>query len=330
MTAPSPSKKLVSTLAFCWIAAASSGVRAEGTDELWEITTQMNLNGMSMPIPAVQQCIAKGGSYQPEARGKSDCQITDLKTSGGTVSWKMQCTGKEPMTGSGEMTRTADAMNGSFHVVTAHGEMNQTLAGRRVGACDAAAARQKRDAQVESVRSQGQAAMQQACDGQIQQLAATAGNAGDPQGRLFHGDGMCASFQPKLCSAALAAAATYEGFPAYLAGGPLVAECKIDVEKQRATLCPKAVGDQNWNFVGAQCPEERARVNAKDCSGFGLDYTADMARPNAAKCRALRGSPPAAAQAPAAPPVPAEKPKDNSTAGQVMDAAKKLKGILGF
>ena len=90
---------------------------AAGDDESWEISTKMDMPGMAMPAVTHVSCLPKGGAYKPDSGPKDkSCQMTDVKVSGNTTSWKMQCSGKEPMTGSGEMTRTADTMKGTMKI----------------------------------------------------------------------------------------------------------------------------------------------------------------------------------------------------------------------
>ncbi len=123
----------------CALLVSSFAARAEGGDELWEMTTTVAMAGMNMPASKSTICIAKGDNYQPETNpGDKNCRITDSKVSGDTVSWKVACTGKDAMTGNGQMTKTATTMKGVIQMTIADGAMTQTLDGKRVGNCTAA------------------------------------------------------------------------------------------------------------------------------------------------------------------------------------------------
>ena len=119
-------------------AMSPAAVLAAESDELWEITTKMDMPGMAMPAIKHTYCQPKGGAYKPE-KGPQDknCEMTYIKMSGNTTKWKMHCSGKDAMEGSGEMTRTADTMNGTIKMSMKHGQMTQVMSGKRVGTCQA-------------------------------------------------------------------------------------------------------------------------------------------------------------------------------------------------
>src|SRR6185503_19131880 len=92
----------------------------------WDTTMQMQMAGSPIQMPEMKgsRCItpedAKDPSRSlpsgPEGRGqKSDCKVSDYKTSGSTVTWKMACTG---MTGTGEMTYANDSYTGTMKMET--------------------------------------------------------------------------------------------------------------------------------------------------------------------------------------------------------------------
>ena len=122
-------------IATCTIALCASLAHADTMKPgLWEFTTQMSGAGMpAMPkisdaqrkqmeamgikMPQMSDggigittkvCItpeqAKKGVPPSTDKNGEKCEQTDVKTSGNTTSWKMVCTGKRKMTGSGTMT----------------------------------------------------------------------------------------------------------------------------------------------------------------------------------------------------------------------------------
>ena len=130
-------KKLFSGMVLLAVVCPGS-VLAAGNDDLWEMTTRMDMPGMAMPATTHKVCIAKNAPYKPEkAPDQKNCEMTDIKFSGNTTKWKMHCTGKDAMEGSGEMTRTADSMKGEMKLSMQGMQMTQSMSGKRVGTCQA-------------------------------------------------------------------------------------------------------------------------------------------------------------------------------------------------
>ncbi len=107
----------------------------------WEITTETEMTGMPMSIPALThtQCLKEGDLVPQGNTTVGDCAISDVKVSGDTVSWKLTCSGKNgPMKGAGKVTYKGDAMEGSMNMMMegAGMEIKNKLKGRRIGECD--------------------------------------------------------------------------------------------------------------------------------------------------------------------------------------------------
>lgn len=130
-------KKLPSTIAMFGLMSAAS-VMAAGSDELWEMTAKMDMPGMPMPAMTHTVCLPKGGAYKPEkSLHQQNCEVTDLKVAGNKTSWKMHCTGRDAMEGSGAVTRTEDTMQGTLKMSMKDMQMTQVISGKRVGTCQA-------------------------------------------------------------------------------------------------------------------------------------------------------------------------------------------------
>lgn len=281
-----------------FLVVLSAPAWSAGTDELWEITTKMNMPGMNMPGMKSNTCIAKDGAYKPgDDKKDKNCTTTDYKVSGNTVTWKMQCTGKDAMTGSGEMTKTADTMKGVFKMSASGMDMTQTMDGKRVGTCDAGAEKQKMEKVVADAKAQSEDATKKMCEGVVKNDAESGGTGHTAS--MYQGKGQCVSYKPQLCEQARAQVGGYGGYVHYLKSresakaanqpwGWVVSECGINLDRQRAALCASAAGDKKYRFMGVYCPDEAKQLYAKNCAGFGIDYTADMAKPNAGMCYALR------------------------------------------
>ena len=119
------------------ISCADSGPNMK--EGLWEITTKMKMQGMEMPPVKHTQCITKDdlvpqGSQQPG----QECEITDVKTSGNTVTWTMKCIGQGGnVIGTGEITYSGDSFKGKMTISMpqANMEMTSYLSGKRIGNC---------------------------------------------------------------------------------------------------------------------------------------------------------------------------------------------------
>jgi hypothetical protein len=63
------------------------------------------------------------------------CQLSDIKTVGEHSTWKMRCSGADPMEGTGDFTRHGDLITGTMHTRSKAGEMTMTSQGRKLGPC---------------------------------------------------------------------------------------------------------------------------------------------------------------------------------------------------
>ena len=113
---------------------------AKQTGDLWEVTSQMSMEGMPTAMPSQTQsvCAPKEWKEPPAAMDeRRKCEISDYKSAGSTVSWKVRCPGPPAMTGEGEITRDgADAYTGLIKFNSPEGSMKIKLGGRRLGDCD--------------------------------------------------------------------------------------------------------------------------------------------------------------------------------------------------
>ena len=129
------------------IAAASLTLalptNAAGEGEWWEMTTKMEMPGMpAMPGgPPVKFCRVKGDESRPvQSKDDKDCAFSNVKNVGNTMTFNMKCTGKDAMTGSGEMTSTATTFNQKIRMRSGGEDMAMVSSGKRIGgACKAGA-----------------------------------------------------------------------------------------------------------------------------------------------------------------------------------------------
>ena len=117
---------------------AAQGIR-EGS---WEITSKMEMPGMPMAMPAttVRHCYTKEDvkDQKKVINRDKDCTVTDLKSTGSKVSWKMVCTGKNAGKFSGETIFSGDSYDSVMNMQSDSGKgrsMTIKAKGRRVGNC---------------------------------------------------------------------------------------------------------------------------------------------------------------------------------------------------
>ena len=122
---------------------SSASVMAAGSDELWEVSSKLEMPGMPMAMPAQTSnvCLKKGNEKDPNnaipKNREQDCRMSDVKVAGNKSTWKMKCEGRNPMTGDGEMTRGDGTYSGKTVLHAKHGNMTMVYKGKRIGTCQA-------------------------------------------------------------------------------------------------------------------------------------------------------------------------------------------------
>lgn len=121
-------------------AAAEQATAEKPKGDLWEVTSQMSMEGMPMALPAqtVKVCSPKEWQEPPGAADeRRKCRNSDFKQDGSKVTWKMVCAGPPEMTGAGEITRTgAESWDGAVRFTAEEASMTLKLTGKRLGPCE--------------------------------------------------------------------------------------------------------------------------------------------------------------------------------------------------
>ena len=132
-------------LAVAGLAAApfAAAQKVNMQDGLWEVSVKMEMPGM--PAGAGAQTFRKcytPADVQDAARTmpKDDnCQVSDLKAQGDTVSWTVRCKPPQEMTGTGTMTYKGASYSGRMNFSMKEGgqtmTMQQAISGKRVDPC---------------------------------------------------------------------------------------------------------------------------------------------------------------------------------------------------
>ena len=108
---------------------------------LWEITTIMNMPGMSkeMMRPMKHQvCMTKQNAVpQQQQKGEQQCKMTNQRTVGNKVFWTMTC--KNSSVSNGEIAYSKTTFDGSQTTTTSQGgklmTVKSTMSGKYLGPC---------------------------------------------------------------------------------------------------------------------------------------------------------------------------------------------------
>jgi len=280
--------KTIFALAF----ALATSAHAAGTDELWEVTSQMNIPGMPAGMGAQkhQVCTEKGDAKKAmQSRGSEKCKMTDFKQSGNKVNITMQCPD-----GTASIENTYNAAhteyNGTVKMTSNRGDMTMTMAGRKVGTCDAQAAKSERDAKTAAMVQQGQKNQAQAnamiaksndmqmaeCQAavdtmQMQRLGMYARcdqSGGACQTMLSNEQAKpvatkCIASQAEFCKRYQ----TMDGFLRTKGDEQGAKTCKVTTAQVKATHCPRAAQTENLPFLARFCPAEAKPIAAAHCAG---------------------------------------------------------------
>jgi len=269
--------------------AAVALAHAQGPDELWQMSTQMEMEGMQLPGRSQQVCMKKGEA-QPQSLGQQDpnCKFTDQRRSGNTFTWKVVCTGDNAMTGSGQMTRNRDTLQGRMQMKGKDGEMKISYSGKLSGSCDARTHQDPQVAamqqQVATLQAQSNAQMAQMCRDGIEKYSTPLfGMQGSPC--LDRKAEYCAHVKKTAQSMGTAAgyrqALQREGLRD--GGWDEAAKfCAIQTAPVLAAACKDGQARRDWPFVAEQCPAEAQTIAAAQCAG--RDYTVAMSSEYKAIC----------------------------------------------
>ncbi|MDI6749396.1 MAG: DUF3617 domain-containing protein [Pseudomonadota bacterium] len=134
-------KRLLAALAFATLTCPA--IAQEMSPGLWELTTEMKMQGMAMPPQKFTHCytaqdLAAGKQYGMDE--KSKCTIRNLKNVSGNISYEMTCEADgSKMTGSvkGTMSATAFSFEQKMRMTPDQGmgDMLSLIKGRRIGDC---------------------------------------------------------------------------------------------------------------------------------------------------------------------------------------------------
>ena len=341
---------LVLALPLCVLGAPAPA--AEATGEFWEMTTKMEMAGMPagmagmMGGPPQKVCMLKGQEGKPvKSKDRDDCTMTDFKQSGNTVTFNMTCSGKNPMTGSGEITSTPGSFSQRIKMKTDGEDMTVVSTGKRIGgAC-------KGDEQINQALAGAAGAQAKDCQAALDKndygrfLKATASLGGDNRAQCAHmptaeskknceaaNDFSCAKERPQMCARLGADLKDRDRFVKYANKGlTLAEECGLGPSKIVEQHCTSGLEQKDWRFVADHCQKDSrvAALKAQHC--IGRDYTSVAAnqRDMCATIGGLGKSRSTAAADAAAKPAP-EAAKPNAVEEATKGGVKVLKELFKF
>lgn len=123
--------------------ACASSAWAEIKDGLWEITTKSEIVGMPLKMPpsTVRHCFVKNDPVPKTTDKSMECKTTNQKVSGDTVTYAVECTGKDSVViTSGTMTYKGNTYDGTSTIrIKSKGQketqMNNKMSGKYIGPC---------------------------------------------------------------------------------------------------------------------------------------------------------------------------------------------------
>jgi hypothetical protein len=173
--------------------------------------------------------------------------------------------------------------------------MTMAMSGRKVGACDATAEREKQQQQMAAIQgqaAQAQAEVKKANEAQIRQCAEAAQNMDYGKLGMYgqcreHGE-LCKAMMGSpetrpVASACIARQAEYcrryrteDGFLKAKADPKAAEACGLSVDQVKADLCPGAAQKESLAFLGRYCLAEAKPFAERHCAG--RDFTALRAK----------------------------------------------------
>ncbi len=123
----------------CFITAVAGAAGLNMKEGLWQITTTVDMSGMSLPPTSFEQCITKQDLVPQNNQPGQKCSVESVSQEGDRVKWTLRCTTPGGnMEGSGDITYRGNTFSGDM-LMTISGQqvmqMKSHMEGRRIGDC---------------------------------------------------------------------------------------------------------------------------------------------------------------------------------------------------
>jgi hypothetical protein len=285
-------KSIIGAIALAGALAVPFCAGAQGKDELWEVSSQMNMPGMPAGMGAMSHRVCQDrdpAKQSAQGQNMDKCRVIERKQSGNTLTMTMACPD-----GTAVLEQTYNAARTEYKGSMRMGDMVMNMSGRKVGNCDAQQARGEQNAQqaqmkadidrahaqvaAEAKRSQeeairsctqavetmdvGQLGIWGRCHEQGDLCKSYASAGMDPGGKAQK---TCNTSRAQLC----AKFQTPDGFVRVRDSESTAKVCGVSAEAVKTSLCPKAGPTA---FLGRYCPVEAKPLAQQHC--VGRDFTA--------------------------------------------------------
>lgn len=254
--------------------AGTSLALAQGIQgEKWKVTNSMQMGGMSMPTQSSEICKQPGDDSVP-VRTDGDCQVYDNKRVGNVQSFKMRCTGEQPVEGSAQLTYIGpDHYKGKMEMVTGGETMVMNYEGQKVGQCDGTEINfvaKKMMADAERQQKLAEQQMVQHCHDKASQADEPwfLMQCKDPADKRTYCE---AVRKPENFRRLAQEERRNVRFNANSPNAKPLTEsariCGFSIEQERDTMCKVAEQKNDLNFIATECPTQAAGLAAAQCAG---------------------------------------------------------------
>lgn len=129
-------KKHTIALATSTLLLAACGNKPNMQAGQWSVDFETRMGGVTLPAVSAKQCLGSDNLVPKQARQAKACQHNNVKVSGDTVSWDIQCDNSE---GKGSITYYGDTLKGEMTLTTmAAGipvTVDSAISGLHIGDC---------------------------------------------------------------------------------------------------------------------------------------------------------------------------------------------------
>ena len=137
------SKHVLPTTVFCVLLLfAANAWTLDLEDGRYEITSTVKMEGVPMQPPptTITECLTKQDPVPNQQADGGKCKITNMKTTGDTVTWEMECNQQgQQMKSKGQMAYRGKHFEGTVHTQigpqAGSMKMTTTIKGKRIGDC---------------------------------------------------------------------------------------------------------------------------------------------------------------------------------------------------
>ncbi len=258
--------------------ATAALAQAPTPGERWRTSMSMEMMGMKMPGMTHEVCSPKNADNTPPV-GNEDCQTSNVRRSGNTLSFDMQCKGG--MTGTMQMTQESPTKwSGKMLANTSDGQMTMNMRSEKLpGDCDASEMQRKANQMVaQGNAQQAQACLEGARAGSTYLFVGPTVACKDKASvdaycgysKSMNGYNAIARQQRMASTGAFTGPASFR--TALADSGKL---CGFAPETVRKQHCGTAQSKKAWTFFAEECPELSQPIAKRECAG--RDFTNPVA-----------------------------------------------------